>query len=33
MDGFLVIAFALGGLLIPLGFIQLWLYVNDKDNR
>jgi len=30
MDGFLVIAFGLGGLLLPLGFIKLFWYFHDK---
>lgn len=33
MDGFLVIAFGLLGLLLPLGFIQLWFYVNNRKNK
>jgi len=33
MDGFLVIAFGLLGLLLPLGFIQLFWYFNDKKNK
>ena len=33
MDGFLVIAFGLGGLLLPLGFIQLWFYVNNRKKK
>jgi hypothetical protein len=33
MDGFLVIAFGLLGLLLPLSFIQLWFYVNDKKKK
>jgi len=33
MDGFLVIAFGLGGLLLPLRFIKLFWYFHDKKNR
>lgn len=33
MDGFLVLAFGLAGILLPLGFIQLWFYVNDKKKK
>jgi len=33
MDGFLIIAFGLGGLLLPLGFIKLFWYYHDKNNK
>lgn len=33
MDGFLVLAFGLAGILMPLGFIQLWFYFNDKKKK
>jgi hypothetical protein len=33
MDGFLVIAFGLLGLLLPLGFIQLFWYYHDRKNK
>jgi len=33
MDGFLIIAFGLGGLLLPLGFIKLFWYFNDKQQN
>jgi len=33
MDGFLIIAFGLGGLLLPLGLIKLFWYFNDKQQK
>ena len=33
MDGFLVIAFGLGGLLLPLGFIKLFWYYHDRKKK
>ena len=33
MDGFLIIAFGLGGLLLPLGFIKLFWYHHDRKNK
>ena len=33
MDGFLIIAFGLLGLLLPLGFIKLFWYYHDRKNK
>ena len=33
MDGFLIISFALLGLLLPLGLINLFFWFNDKQQN